>query len=116
MILAVPGVGSNSVAFARSEAQSKGKLAASGGRALYRDYVNKMIIPTVPSEYFSQIVELMERGIISGLGQHDLILLDSIFSEAFKLQSRGRKAIHKLNEIDKASAESSVRMKRKKLA
>lgn len=77
----------NSSQFSNTEAQTKGKLSAKGGRALYRDYVATMLIPDVPDEIFNKVIEIMRNVPPEGLSSHDLNELDDLFEKALHRKS-----------------------------
>lgn len=81
----------NSVWFARTEAQSKGKLSANGGRAINNHYLLKMLVPTVSDKSRKDVVSLMKACPKSGLSESDLSKLDSIFESELK-KSKQKKA------------------------
>lgn len=80
----------NSRQFVESEAP-KAKMAAGGGRALYREYVARMVIPNVSSKSFDSVVTLMKKCPKDGLSATQLEELDRIFENALK-RAKQRKA------------------------
>jgi hypothetical protein len=98
----------NTSVFAKTEAL-KGKLSASGGRALYRDYVAKMEIPVFPEDIKQEIVRFSSTKLNKGMNQHDLQILDNMFSDAIEIVARTHSAARKIKK-------SAVKNKKKKAA
>lgn len=98
----------NSKSFVATEAM-KGKLSASGGRALYKDYVEGMLIPEIGKELKHAIVDYITPLLINGLSDHDLIILDKMFAEAIEISNRAQVAIEKIHLLNRKKSVKKVK-------
>jgi N-6 DNA methylase/type I restriction and modification enzyme subunit R-like protein len=81
----------NSKPFVNMQSASA-KMGAGGGRALYKEYIEPMVIPSVNEKTFNAIVEIAKRTSSRGLTSDELTELDRLFESGIESHKSSKAA------------------------